>query len=356
MAETLIVGTRKTDDSTGPPTVFVNLNCRPGTILEAVTVAKATLNLPVDSFSVPVRIGAGADAGCSILGALSDAGCAGIREAGVAQAAAGLAEGELWLPRQAGPVPLPMASLGDLGNRGLYHMDISGTEIIGSGLPRGPFDIAPITDDGIPTWPALWGHDAGRESRLVVTPDRQGIVRPGCDARATEAWEQTVSRLHFNRDFRLNSQPLAACMTPGLTIGGTAWPNFLCTNARWETPLALWANSTLGLIAFWWVGTIQQLGRARISISKLPALAALDTRQLSHAQLDRADAMFEEFKDLELLPANEAWRDETRQALDRAMLIDLLSLPEDIMEPLALLRRQWCAEPSVHGGKGTAPW
>ena len=38
------------------------------------------------------------------------------------------------------------------------------------------------------------------------------------------------------------------------------------------------------------------------------------------------------------------------------MLIDLLGLPEDIMEPLAMLRRQWCAEPSVHGGKGTAPW
>ncbi len=145
-------------------------------------------------------------------------------------------------------------------------------------------------------------------------------------------------------------------MTPESTIGGRAWPNFLCTDSRWETPLVLWANSTLGLIAFWWFGTRQQQGRAMLTISKLPALAALDTRQLSPAQLDRADAMFEEFKDLELLPANEAWRDETRWALDRAMLIELLGLPEDIMEPLALLRRQWCAEPSVHGGKGTAPW
>ena len=56
-----------------------------------------------------------------------------------------------------------------------------------------------------------------------------------------------------------------------------------------------------------------------------------------------------------MLPANEAWRDEARQALDRAVLIDLLELPEEVLKPLALLRRQWCAEPSVHGGKGTAP-
>ena len=55
-----------------------------------------------------------------------------------------------------------------------------------------------------------------------------------------------------------------------------------------------------------------------------------------------------------MLPANEAWRDVARQDLDRAVLIDLLGLSEDLLEPLNLLRRQWCAEPSVHGGKSTA--
>ena len=81
----------------------------------------------------------------------------------------------------------------------------------------------------------------------------------------------------------------------------------------------------------------------------------LDTRQLSAEQLGRADEIFKEFAGRELLPANEAWRDGIRQALDRAVLVDLLKLPDDIMEPLELLRRQWCAEPSVHGGKSTAP-
>ena len=113
------------------------------------------------------------------------------------------------------PVPLPMTSLGDLGSRGLLHRDINGKELNRDGLPRGPFDIAQITDS-VPTWPALWGHDASRETRMVVAPDQQGLVRPGCDARAVQAWERTASRLHFSLDFRVNSQPLAACLTPEL--------------------------------------------------------------------------------------------------------------------------------------------
>jgi len=92
-----------------------------------------------------------------------------------------------------------------------------------------------------------------------------------------------------------------------------------------------------------------------LTISRLPALPVLDTRRFSDRQLERARTIFDAFRDRELLPANEAWRDDVRQALDRAVLMDLLGLPEDIMESLDLLRLQWCAEPSVHGGKSTAP-
>ena len=46
---------------------------------------------------------------------------------------------------------------------------------------------------------------------------------------------------------------------------------------------------------------------------------------------------------------------DTRKLLDRRVLIDLLNLPESILEPLDLLRLKWCSEPSVHGGKPTAP-
>ena len=173
--------------------------------------------------------------------------------------------------------------------------------------------------------------------------------------RALDVWE-TATRLHFNRDFRLNSQSLAACLTPEPSIGGRAWPNFSVEgDPRREEALTLWANTTLGLISFWWVAGRQQQGRAILTISGLPALPVLDVRELDARQLGIAERIFEDFRDWTFLPANEAYRDDTRKALDRAVLCDLLGLPETILEPLDVLREQWCAEPTVHGGKSTRP-
>ena len=356
MAEVLVVATKKeAGERTDGQALFVNLLRRPRTLLEAATVARSVRLFPAEMSVGPLAVGNEGTAGCCIRRPLSDTGYAALREAGVAQAAAGLARGELHLPRRSEPIPLPVVSLDALGSRGLYHMDISGTEIVGSGLPRGPFDIARPARGEIPTWPALWAHMAERETRMTVLPDRAGRVRPGCEERAAETWRRTASRLHFNRDFQINSQSLAACITHEPSIGGRAWPNFLCAERCWEAPLVLWANTTFGLVSFWWIGTRQQQGRAMLTISRLPSLPSLDPRSLTEQQLDHAKAIFDDFESRRLLPANEAWRDEVRQELDRAVLIDLLGLPEDIMEPLALLRRQWCAEPSVHGGKGTAP-
>lgn len=168
-----------------------------------------------------------------------------------------------------------------------------------------------------------------------------------------DVWERTATRLHFNLDFRLNSQSLAACITPEPSIGGTAWPNFRLANEEWEEAVALWANSTLGLMSFWWIGSRQQLGRARLTISSLPRLLALDPRQLAEAQVSKAKALFREFRDRPFKPANEAYRCETRRALDRAVLVDLLGLSDSMLEPLDILRNEWCGEPTVHAGKST---
>ena len=356
MAEVLVVATRKSDTEQAANTVlFVNLLRRPSSILEAVTIARAVERIPADLSADRIAVGSEETAGCYIRGALSDTGCAGLRELGVALSATGLAQGELRLPRRTDAIPLPLVKLCVLGDRGLLDRDINGTDISGLGLPRGPFTIAGILPGEVPTWPALWSHDNHLETRMIVLPDSAGRVRPECEARAGDAWQKTASRLHFNRDFRINSQSLAACVTPEPSIGGRAWPNFICHDLRWEAPLVLWANTTLGLISFWWIGSRQHQGRAILTISKLPALTVLDPQQFNAEQLDRANTIFEEFRDRKLLPANEAWHDETRQALDRAVLVEILDLPEEVLEPLDLLRRQWCAEPSVHGGKRTRP-
>ena len=56
-----------------------------------------------------------------------------------------------------------------------------------------------------------------------------------------------------------------------------------------------------------------------------------------------------------MLPANEAWRDSARQELDRRLLTEVLDLDDEAVEQLAILRNQWCREPTVTGTKKTGP-
>lgn len=349
MGEVLVVAKKKMDRSAGSGKyLFANLQRRPVHHVAAIEAARSIEARRSDGSDGAISLGDKYHNGSCIISARFIGGCVGLVETGLAKFIDRLFLGELRTPRELDSISIPLVKLGELGDRGLYHMDISGTEITGSGLPRGPFDIVPL--EAVPTWPALWSHNAANETKMIVMPDSQGQARNGCDGKAAEAWRKTASCLHFNRDFRLNSQPLAACLTPSPTLGGTAWPNFRCTDKRWERLLVLWANTTLGLMAFWWIGTRQQIGRTRLPISNLPSLTMLDARRMTENQIDRADRIFEEYQSQSFLPANEAWHDETRIGLDNAMF-ELLGVPAEIRDGFDLIRRQWCNEPSVHGGK-----
>ena len=349
-------------DVRAAPVTFVSLRKRPASATEAAGLAAAIRDAARRGRS---RIMLGDDLrGVRVEGTWDDAGGAAIVHAEIVDAVRGLRAGTLTLPRTNDTHALPVTRLGALGARGLIDRDINGVErrsrSWGKNLTdeawetfRGPFDVVPV-QTAAPTFPVLWGHEAGRERRLIVEPDREGVVRDRSAERAADAWG-TATRLHFNRDFRLNSQSLAACLTPMSTLGGRAWPNFRMTDRRHETATVLWANTTLGLMLFWWSGSVQQAGRANLTVSRLPDLPVLDPRALGDAQHVLARDLLKRFQERAFLPANEAYRDETRQALDAAVLVELLGLPASILEPLAVLRTQWCGEPTVHGGKATRP-
>ena len=345
MGEALVIATRRSpSDSEASPdgqTLYVNLARRPPSVVSAVETARAAARVPhTDNGWITVG---GEEVGCFIRATVDEGGCAGVREPDVAAAALGLTEGRLRLPR-VGRIDLPLTTLDSLGERGLYHLDIGGPG-------RGPFEIRDLPLGRRASYPALSRHDAKRERRMAVAPDTQGRIRQGQDDQALRVWK-TATRLHFNLDFRLNSQSLAACMTPERSIGGRAWPNFALREEVWEPAAALWANTTPGLVSFWWKGTRQHGGRACLTIKTLPSLPVLDLASLSAAQIEQAGVMFDDLARRDFLPAHQAHRDGARHDLDKAVLTDLLGLDGKVLEPLAVLREQWCAEPSVHGGAG----
>ena len=360
MAEVLVIATRQQEDDErddNNDVLFVNLYERPTDPIRAVEQARqitlAASRTSESKGSGSIDIG-DIPIGNFIWADIRDTGCAGITQMEVASCARALVDGELSLPRLKDITDLALVRLGELGDRGPYHMDISGWQA-DKKTPRGPFDLKKVTTRRLRAYPILWEHNAQNETHMVVKADHEGEVRSGLKDKAIEIWN-SASRLHLNRDFRLNSQPLAACFTDIPCIGGRAWPTFKLHDENWEKVIALWANTTLGLISFWWIGSLQQQGRSILAITRLSELMTLDPRPLTDDQLTLADEIFDQFRSKAFLPANEIWRDENRRKLDEAVLVDLLGLDRDqIMPSLAILRDQWCREPSVHGGKSTRP-
>lgn len=264
MAEAVIVATRRQQSATLAESEkcharYICLRHRPATNPEGVDTARAAapggdFDKPGGShagFAVPVRFTA--DGGGHPSGVVSAELC---------DIAAHLTVGSLRLPDRAELIDVSTVPLRDLGLRGPVDRDIN------EDGGRGPYEVTPPErrwSEDTPREdkeqvrqahadserPVLWSHDADMETRMVVLPCSTGVIRPDMDDRAQELWdgytnnkkERTAgaTRLHINRDFQVNSQPLGACLTPEAALGGRAWPSFAPTPPRPE-----WANAKRG--------------------------------------------------------------------------------------------------------------
>ena len=269
-------------------------------------------------------------------------GAVRVSDYALAQTAYAFSGSRLWLPGSESAIDLKVAALDEIGELGLVHRDITGPP------PRGPFSKAAPSPTA--TYPALWNHNARKETRIVCAPDSQLQVRQGMEAKAAEVWS-TASHTHLNLDFTFGSQPLAVAFTERESIGGRVWPNVIFPDKRFDEAFAVWGNSTLGLLSHWWHSSRQQSSKAGITIRSAESLPVLDFQELSDDQLVMAQLIFDEFRDKELKPAYLAHIDPNRALLDRRIVRDLLNFDESVYEAVRRLAAKWCAEPSVHGGK-----
>ena len=353
MAECLVVARKlKPDETPQDQTRFTSLSHRPQGFAHASALAGRLLDGsrvrriedgPYGATSLTVG---GELAGGTITAPRSKDGeswgAVRLSDYSLAQTAYAMVQSKLWLPGSASSVELKMAFLSHLGNLGTYHLDVIGP------APRGPFDkVAPSPTA---TYPALWNHDAQNETRMVCDPDSQLQVRKGMEDKAAHVWA-TANRAHLNLDFRFNSQPLTAAFTEQASVGGRAWPNVIFSDKRFDYAFTAWANCTLGLLCFWWHSNRQVAGRGTTTITAAPSLPVLDLRALTDEQLRTAEAIFNEFRDMDLKPAYLADADPNRALLDQRVVCDILGFDEDTYAAVRRLAAKWCAEPSVHGGK-----
>ncbi len=285
-----------------------------------------------------------------------------IADLSLAQSAYQLAgDHRIWLPGmdKLQAIGIPITTVAVIGKTGPIHRDINGKNPDGS--IRGPFSIKNAKAGSVPTYPALWAHDAKREQTMSFDGDSEGLPLKGADPEEQESIDMKVSNIwatashcHCNLDFRFNSQSTGMQFTPRRTIGGRAWLSILLKSPELEKALVLWANTSLGLLLRWWHSNKQQSGRGNIGKSTLQIMPILDVSALNEKQFDKAVEIFDVMCYKSLLPIHEIDKDPVRQELDERFARDVLGLPESILAPggaLEVLRMKLAQEPSIRGNK-----
>ena len=175
---------------------------------------------------------------------------------------------------------------------------------------------------------------------MIVAADSSLEPRPDSDDEQVGRIWSTATHLHMNLDVRTTSQYLMASYTTEPVVGGTAWPSIIASEKH-QKGLAVWCNSTLGVLCRWAMSNHQQIGRSRSSRT-----AILDLPVPGPSCLIRLNGVFEEFAGQKLGLIMNLWKDPIRMAMDDRMM-EALGLDADLDN----VRRQLCAEPSVNGGK-----
>ncbi len=369
MADCLVIARKKSayiPKSVDIPTRFVSLRQRPNKLAAAGETARKLNELSAKKTKRKLESGPfGADevfCGKEKMGETIQANIqrekpkwnlVRIQDFELVQTAYQLTHSKLHLPRCKSQ-PLAITELKNVSERGLISLDITGPAPLDDPgkLPRGPFDLSDSLPTPTDTYPTLWNHHCEEERKLLCKPDGKLIARPRMEDKANQVWHQFAGRCHLTVDFGLASQSIAVAFTKEQTIGGRAWPNVnFPKNKDWDYAFSIWMNSTLGLLSWWWHASRQQPGRACISVTASTTLPVLDFRALSEEQIQQARMIFNQFKGKSFRPAYRADVDETREALDRAVLCDWLGFGGSIYEAVRGLAGKWCAEPSVHGGK-----
>ncbi|MGL5169002.1 MAG: hypothetical protein ACRC9K_24240 [Afipia sp.] len=368
IGECLVVG-RKSKLGSKRAT-FITLNERPDSTISGANIATQIQNAiawkklrrledgPVGG--TPILLGS------EIVGSAIDAPVKGgwslarVRDFSLAQTAYHLTVGKLVLAgaKASAAEALPISVVEKIASIGPYHADINGRT--SDGGIRGPFDVFPVSGSA-PTYPVLWSHEAERERAMSFAAESECIAVKGKNKSEQETINEkvekiwaTASHAHFNRDFRFNSQSTAMQFTKRKTIGGRAWLSISMDSESHEQALVLWANSTLGLLLYWWLANKQQAGRGSIGKTSLLNLCVLDVAKLSSNKLKAAAKVFGDFGSEALKPLHQLDTDETRHALDKAFMTDVLGFPNALHEPngpMQLLRMKLAREPSVVGHK-----
>ncbi len=227
-------------------------------------------------------------------------------------------------------ISIPIAKLSELGSLGPDGRDI-----------HDAYNIVQKTTQ----FPAFWGHNADECCNILQSPN--AFLNPvrkakkGRHLRKSEDLWPKAGRLLISDVIRLNTQSLISVLSDTEVLSNVWWPVKLKIDEIYEKPLALWINSTLGLISTLAVRGETMGAWIRFKKPNLESLPVLDVRKLSEVQLKILTDTFDEVANEPLQPFPQMENDPVRAKMDDAVS-KALDLPN-----LKVIRMLLAQEPVV---------
>ncbi len=340
LSEALLIATRRpeTSDTVEHRTIFVNLWQNPDGVLDAHRMAQAVTS------TAPAKLEETGTALLEVDGqhvgeivSIPESKFAGKKWPGVQFARADLIrsalrlldDGEVWVPGEGGAADVPLCRLDGLGQVGPDRRRLV------DGFDR---------TSSITAYPLVEGHDTEQRKSLICSPDAylspltepRGGQRPGY---GNHLW-QMAGRLLVAERLRLNTARVVAMWSEARALSNVWWP-IRIEDVSFEKGLAVWLNSSLGLLTILAQRTSTEGGWVAIKKADLEEVPVLDLRRLSESQLQGLANLFDSLAEDEFERLPGMAHCPARRSLDDG-ISQVLGLPD-----LTNLRGLLASEPVV---------
>ncbi|MDW8051743.1 MAG: hypothetical protein RMJ83_04585, partial [Armatimonadota bacterium] len=182
-----------------------------------------------------------------------------------------------------------------------------------------------VAVDSPPGYPALWGHETEKVTTIKQQPNCYLARRPDPPEKQAADYPQRLwaqaGKLLISERLRLNTQRLTAVVTPQPVLATSWWTVRFKGKvpAQAEQVLALWLNSSLGLLLL--IANRQETEGAWTKYKKptLAAMPVLDVRALSGRQVGALARAFDLLAGQALQPLSQMDADPVRAQIDAAL-------------------------------------
>ena len=252
-------------------------------------------------------------------------------------------QGRLYLQGRGSTIPIPIGTIGQIGILGPDRRDIADGFTVSTSRTR---------------YPALMGHAADEIRTIGVEPNKwlspRSKAAPGRPLRDVALLWQRAGTIMIAERSWLNTQRTLAVRLAKPALSNVWWPLRLREeNEHAQKALALWLNSTLGLLTSLAHRVPTRGAWIQFKKPTIEQLPVLDVLALSDAQLRRISSAYDSIADSELDTIVNMANDPTRADIDQ-VFSQVLGIPtldglreELAEEPIIKLRPCSEEEPSV---------